>query len=98
MSLNQYLFLGILGLEILMSLVTFIAYASDKKKAVQGKMRTKEKTLLGLAAGFGAPGALVGRIVAHHKTDKRYFSVVIWFSLAVQAALIVFLAYLAFIF
>ena len=31
---------------ILLSLITFIAYGADKKKAEKGKYRTKEKTLL----------------------------------------------------
>lgn len=31
---------------VLLSLITFIAYGVDKKKAAKGKWRAKEKTLL----------------------------------------------------
>ncbi len=85
-----------LGLTVFFSLVALIAYFRDKKLAVKGKERTKEKTLLFLAVFFGSVGAFLGRILAHHKTDKVYFSIVIYFSMLVQAATIVALAIMAF--
>ncbi|MBP5550599.1 MAG: DUF1294 domain-containing protein [Bacilli bacterium] len=84
-----------LGLTVLFSLIALIAYFRDKKLAVKGKERTKEKTLLFLAVFFGSVGAFLGRILAHHKTDKKYFSMVIYFSMLMQvvtiAALVVFI-------
>ena len=69
----------------------------DKYKAKKGHWRTKEKTLLFYAVFFGSVGALVGRILAHHKTDKVYFSIVIYYSLLMQAITFVALAYNAFL-
>lgn len=97
MTFQKIVFLGVLALEFIMSLVALITFARDKKLAVKGAMRVKEKTLLTMAALFGALGALIGRIVAHHKTDKIYFSIVIWVSLIMQAAAVLFLGYIAFI-
>lgn len=83
-----------LGLTVLFSFIALIAYFRDKKLAVKGKERTKEKTLLFLAVFFGSVGAFLGRILAHHKTDKKYFSMVIYFSMLMQvvtiAALVIF--------
>ena len=83
-----------LGLTVLFSLIALIAYFRDKKLAVKGKERTKEKTLLFFAVFFGSVGAFLGRILAHHKTDKKYFSMVIYFSMLMQvvtiAALVIF--------
>ena len=97
MTLQQIVFYLIAGLTVLMSLITLIVYAADKKKAVKGTERVKEKTLLALSASFGALGALIGRKLAHHKTNKGYFTLVIVWSLLLNAALLGFTAYLAFI-
>lgn len=95
MSNNMILLIAYVGLIVIMSLIAIVAYASDKNKAIKGKERTKEKTLLFYAVFFGALGSLIGRILAHHKTDKIYFSIIIWFSLLLQALTLVLLAFLA---
>ncbi len=97
MTYQTVCFLAVVALTLIMSVVALITFVIDKNRAVEGKDRVQEKTLLSMTALFGAPGALVGRIIAHHKTGKLYFSIVIWFSLLLQAALIVYTAYLAFI-
>ena len=84
-----------LGLTVLFSFIALVAYFRDKKLAVKGKERTKEKTLLFFAVFFGSVGAFLGRILAHHKTDKKYFSMVIYFSMLMQAATIVALVIMA---
>ena len=84
-----------LGLTVLFSFIALVAYFRDKKLALKGKERTKEKTLLFLAVFFGSVGAFLGRILAHHKTDKKYFSMVIYFSMLMQAATIVALVVMA---
>lgn len=85
------------ALLVLMSLVTMIAFISDKKKAQSGKDRTKEKTLLGLTVLNGAFGAFIGRLIAHHKTDKGYFSLTIYVSMLLQTAVLAVLLSLAFV-
>ena len=94
---NKYLLYGYCAMFVIMSVVAIITYAVDKKKAIKGEMRIKEKTLLFLAVFFGAFGSFVGRLIAHHKTDKAYFSIVIVFSLLLQVLTICLLGYLAFI-
>lgn len=95
MTYNQIILLVYIGLVVIMSLISFTAFLRDKKLAVKGKDRTKEKTLLFLSVFFGAPGAFLGRIVARHKTDKGYFSIVIYFSLLCEIALAIYLGVLA---
>ena len=95
MTNNMILLIAYVSLIVFMSLIAIVAYASDKRKAIKGKERTKEKTLLFFAVFFGALGSLIGRILAHHKTDKIYFSIIIWFSLLLQALSLVLLAFLA---
>lgn len=75
---------------VLASLLAFMLYSKDKKMAVKngGPKRIKEKTLLSVAACGGAIGAFLGRIICHHKTDKKYFSMVIYFSLLLQLAVL----------
>lgn len=84
-----------LGLTVLFSLIALVAYFRDKKLAIKGKERTKEKTLLFFAVFFGSIGALLGRILAHHKTDKKYFSIVIYFSLLMQVVTVAALVIMA---
>lgn len=57
----------------IMSFITFLAYGIDKKKAIDGAWRTKEKTLLGLSVAGGAIGGLLGMKVFRHKTKHMYF-------------------------
>ena len=94
MTFQKIMLIGTVALIAVMSIVAFITFAADKKRAIRGAERVKEKTLLSMAACFGAPGALVGRIVAHHKTGKLYFGIVIWTSLVLQGLLVVYLAFL----
>ena len=93
----KYIVFGYFGLMILNSLIAIIMYVSDKKKAINGKMRTKEKNLLFIAVFFGALGSLIGRLIAHHKTDKKYFSFVIYTSLLFEVITFGALLYIAFV-
>ena len=47
--------------------VAFLVFGIDKWKAVKGRWRIPEKTLLLFAAAGGSPGALAGMFVFHHK-------------------------------
>ena len=96
-KMSQIILYAYIGYLVLMSLITLILYKIDKNKAVkQSKERIEEKTLLGFSALGGALGALVGRIIFRHKTDKIYFSLVIYFSLLLEVASVAALVYLAF--
>ncbi len=56
-----------------MSIITLCAYYFDKQKAIKGKWRTKEKTLLLLSALFGSIGGLFSLYVIRHKNKHWYF-------------------------
>lgn len=61
---------------IAINFIVFLLYGIDKAKARHGSFRISEATLL-LAAVFGAPGALLGMIVFHHKTRKTKYRVIV---------------------
>ena len=80
---------------ILLSIITFIAYGADKKKAKDGKYRTKEKTLLLLSFFGGAFGGYPAMLIFRHKTKAEhwYFTAVNLLGLAIHIALILLLIF-----
>lgn len=96
MTYHQILFFVDLILIVLMSFISFALFMKDKKLATSGNMRIKEKTLLSTAVLNGAFGAFFGRLAAHHKTNKGYFSLTIYFGMIMQSAVLVLLAIFAF--
>ncbi len=99
MNFEQIIFITYLAFIFLLSLIAFALYGKDKKMAVNGggKVRVKEKALLGVTALGGALGAFIGRKVFHHKTDKKYFSLTIYFSILVEFMVVGLLVYVAFL-
>lgn len=91
MNYKQILLIIYIVYIILISLITFIAYKNDKEKAKSNQIRIKEKTLLFLSAFGGGIGAFLGRKVFHHKTDKSYFSIVIYSSLICEIIVLILL-------
>jgi uncharacterized membrane protein YsdA (DUF1294 family) len=63
---------------LVVSLVTFVCYAWDKRQAGRGGSRVPERTLHLLALLGGWPGALLGRHVLRHKTRKPGFTLLTW--------------------
>lgn len=70
------------------SLITFLAYGVDKRKAKKGKRRTPEVVLLLLGFFGGAAGALLGMELFRHKTLRLDFWLVNWVSLFLQVLLL----------
>ncbi len=70
-----------------MSVIAFILYGADKRKAQKKAWRTPESVLLGFGFFGGAIGAIAGMNVFRHKTKHWYFWVVNVAGLLVQAAL-----------
>ncbi|HMS27273.1 MAG TPA: cold shock and DUF1294 domain-containing protein [Burkholderiaceae bacterium] len=70
--------LEIVGLYFTSSIVTFLAYALDKKAAQNDRWRTKESTLhlFGLIGGW--PGALLAQKTLRHKSRKQEFQTIFW--------------------
>jgi len=59
-----------------MSIIALSLYGIDKRRAAQHKWRIKEVTLLLFGLLGGAPGAIAGMRLFHHKTKKWYFHAV----------------------
>jgi len=70
----------ILHAYVIISAVTFLTYAFDKRSARRGGWRISEKTLHALALAGGWPGALVARQVLRHKSRKQPFRFVFWIT------------------
>lgn len=69
------------------SLLTWILFGLDKWKAIHGKWRIRESTLLGLSLIGGAAGGLAGMYLFRHKIRKMRFRIGVPLMLLVQAAL-----------
>lgn len=80
-----------------MSLIAFAAYGRDKRLARKNAWRTPEKTLLLLAALLGGPGAFLGMRTFRHKTQHTRFRILVPLCMALQLALLVYLAWKAFL-
>lgn len=74
---------------VMINLITFICYGTDKGLAVAGKYRISEKTLLLLAAIGGGLGAHLGMRTFHHKTRKPKFKILVSLFLILHLILIV---------
>ena len=67
---------------VLFSLISFFAYANDKRAAKRSAWRTREGTLHMLDLLGGWPGGLIAQQEFHHKTVKGSFQAVFWLSVA----------------
>lgn len=77
----------------IMSMVTFITYWLDKRKAKREGWRIPERTLHTLALFGGWPGALLGQNMFRHKTQKGSFRVVFWLVLLLHISLVAAIGY-----
>lgn len=76
---------------MLLSVVTYIAYAKDKAAARNDEWRVPEKTLQLLALFGGWPGAIVAQQRLRHKTQKVSFRLVFYIALVANVAAFVWL-------
>ena len=70
----------VIAVFVILNIISFLMYLSDKNKAVKGKRRTPEKTLL-IVSLVGPFGAAAGMSYARHKTKKAKFKLVYVFML-----------------
>lgn len=68
------------------SLLTFISYWLDKRKAQAGRWRIPEANLQLLSLIGGWPGALLAQSYLRHKSKKRAFLSVFWLTVLVNLA------------
>ena len=83
--------LVVLGVYLVVSMITFIAYAIDKAAAQAGRWRTAEASLHMLALLGGWPGALLAQQTLRHKSKKGPFRVTLWFTVLLNIAGLVWL-------
>ena len=76
---------------VIMSLITFIFYGIDKKRAQKNKWRIKEATLLGLSLLLGSIGGLCGLYILRHKTKHWYFVVINFLALIIHIVVFIYI-------
>ena len=76
------------GLLLFWNLLVMTLYGADKRRAVRGRWRIPEKTLLLAAFLYGGLGALAGMRMFRHKTKHRLFTILVPLALFLQAALL----------
>jgi uncharacterized membrane protein YsdA (DUF1294 family) len=84
--------LVIIFLLCLLSVITFVLFGTDKRKALKHKWRISERTLLFFSV-FGGIGGLLGMFVFHHKTRKLRFKILVPIFAFVDAAVLAFFLY-----
>ncbi len=71
---------------VMMSAVSFTLFGMDKWKAVHGRWRIPETTLILTSFLLGGIGGLLGMIVFHHKTRKWKFRILVPLSALLTGA------------
>ena len=86
LTVKQIVIIAYAGYLVLLSFITFAAYGIDKRKAINKKYRTKEKTLLLLSFFGGAFGGYPAMLIFRHKTkgEHWYFTAVNLLGIAVH--------------
>ncbi|MFC1780760.1 DUF1294 domain-containing protein [Planctomycetota bacterium] len=82
MNLNA-LYAWLIGISI----ITFLSYGYDKRRALRNSSRIPELILHILALLGGSPGAFLGQFFFRHKTKKLRFKIVFLMIVLVQAGL-----------
>ncbi|MFN3202809.1 MAG: DUF1294 domain-containing protein [Bradymonadia bacterium] len=78
------LWMVVAGVYLVMSVVSFVMYAWDKRAATKGHRRTPEKTLHLVDLLGGWPGGWLAMRTVRHKTQKRSFRMVFWATVALH--------------
>jgi uncharacterized membrane protein YsdA (DUF1294 family) len=68
----------LLGAPLAVSVIVFLAYRSDKRRAESGAWRIPEATLHLLEFIGGWPGGFLGQRAFRHKTAKISYQIVFW--------------------
>jgi uncharacterized membrane protein YsdA (DUF1294 family) len=68
----------LVGVPLVVSLFTFFAYRSDKRRAEAGEWRIPESMLHMAELAGGWPGAILAQRMFHHKTAKVSYQIQFW--------------------
>ncbi|MBH0014231.1 DUF1294 domain-containing protein [Pseudoalteromonas sp. NZS100_1] len=86
--LPVYIPIYVPGYISVLSAITFLMYAWDKRQAKRSSHtkvnRTPERTLQLLTLFGGWPGALLAQQLLRHKSQKRRFIIVLWLCILVN--------------
>ncbi|RRV10790.1 DUF1294 domain-containing protein [Pseudomonas sp. v388] len=74
------------ALYVAVSLLAFVLYRQDKRRAGSGAWRIPEKWLHGAELLGGWPGALLAQQMYRHKTRKVSFQLMFWLIVLVHQA------------
>ena len=77
-----------LAVVLALSLLAFVFYGFDKRRARKDGRRVPEKTLHLIAVSGGWPGALIGQRVFRHKTQKLSYRIVFWLCVMLHLAVV----------
>lgn len=77
-----------LAVVLVLSLVAFVFYGFDKRRARKDGRRVPEKTLHLIALFGGWPGALMGQRVFRHKTQKLSYRIVFWLCVMLHLVIV----------
>ncbi|WP_104136711.1 MULTISPECIES: DUF1294 domain-containing protein [unclassified Cryobacterium] len=81
--------LWVAGLYLAASLVCFVLYLVDKRRAGTARRRVSERTLLLWGFVGGWPGAILAQQIARHKTQKRSFRRAFWLTVVANVGLFI---------
>ncbi|MBA2796046.1 DUF1294 domain-containing protein [Streptococcus porcinus] len=84
---NLRVILALLSVLLLWNLIVFAVYGIDKGRAMKGRWRISESTLIGMTLFFGGLGAWLAAKIFHHKTQKWYFQVIWGIGIAILVIL-----------
>ena len=62
---------------LVINVIAYIFYAVDKRKAIKGKWRISEATLIAFSVIGGGLGSLLAMKVVRHKTQKMKFKILV---------------------
>jgi uncharacterized membrane protein YsdA (DUF1294 family) len=78
----------IAAVYVVMSILTVVVYAADKRAAVRARRRVPEATLHALELLGGWPGAILAQQLLRHKTRKRGFLAVFWLCVILNVVVV----------
>lgn len=74
---------------IIVNITAFFMYLVDKVKAIKGRWRIPERTLIGIAVIGGSLGAFLSMNLFRHKTKHKKFTVTVPLLLVIQVVIVV---------
>ncbi|MCQ2531150.1 MAG: DUF1294 domain-containing protein [Saccharofermentans sp.] len=78
---------------VIINLITFAMYGTDKNKARNHKWRIPERTLIFMAFIGGGLGAIIGMNIFHHKTQKPKFKILVPIGLVLTIVITILATY-----